>query len=726
MKFLQNILATAILSFAATQAAQAQCTIPVMVQDSSWQCDSTVMLQAFATQGTAPFSYLWSNGQTTSSLWNAPRGVMYSVTMTDAAGCMGSASFFAQTNNGAPQITGTILQQGCNANGLGGAASVTVTGGVPPYTYQWSNGSSTASAQNLPGGAYLYVTDAAGCSAYYNPNISGIQVYQPYTQPASCNQNNGTASAYASGNYSFLWSNGQTGYQATGLAAGWYGLTISELGGGTCTYSMDFNVGYDPNCETTITGNVYNATSTGTCIAGLPSMYTGWVRLQNGTNTYYGSVINGAYSVRTRVPGTYTLTYYNYYGSTTLATLCPNVGSYTVTTNASGGTNSGNDFYITYPSQNDVSVDVYTGGAAPGFNHYEYVRVCNNGGNNATGTVDFHYDPILGAANSVQIYNSYYYGIGQSLGTMSVTSQNATNGTINFSYANLTPGTCQSAYINFTLPTNVALGTQLITYAIANQTGDTNASNNVDTASTVVVGSYDPNDKRMMRHRTGDDYEGGIYEQDNNLEYVVRFQNTGTAAARRVVIRDTLETNLRPETVANFAFSHDGVAYIQNGNILVVEFNNIYLPDSASDLAGSQGYVKFNIMRTAGLALGTSIENSAAIYFDYNSPIITNTAISTLEAEIVSVENLTNAMQVQVMPNPFDAQLTAQYELPSQSKVTVRLYNALGQVAVELAPAVQAAGQQNVSLNTANLTSGIYWLQIESAQGKYTQKVVKQ
>lgn len=269
MKFLQKFITVFVLSFGLAQAAQAQCTFPVMIQDTSWNgCDSTIMLYVYSTsaQSTSPYTYLWSNGETSAQIWNAPRGVTYSVTMTDANGCTGVTSFLPLLSNGAPQIAGTILRQGCTGNGLGGAVSVTVTGGVPPYSYQWSNGETTATGQNLPANAYLYVMDAAGCRGYYSSSVTGIQVYQPYIQASSCSQNNGTASAYASGNLSFLWSNGQTTYQATGLASGWYGLTISELGAGACTYAMDFNVGYDPNCETTITGNVYNATSTGTCI----------------------------------------------------------------------------------------------------------------------------------------------------------------------------------------------------------------------------------------------------------------------------------------------------------------------------------------------------------------------------------------------------------------------------------------------------------------------------
>lgn len=718
------LFAAVLLFMATAQRAQAQCTISAMIQDSSWRCDSSASLMAIAQTGTAPFSFVWNTGQTTANIWNMPNFATYSVTITDAQGCTGTSTFVSAPNAGAPTVTGVVTRQGCSGNGLGAAVDVTVSGGVPPYTYGWSNGETTEDAQNLPGSGYLSVYDAVGCYAYYTPNVTGIQLYQPYTRAASCSQNNGSAGVYTQGNnFSYLWTSGQTTNQVSGLAAGWYALTVTNTNT-NCTLIQDFNVGYDPNCETTITGTIYNATSTGTCVSGLPLMYSGWVSLRdaNGSTVGYGYVYNGVYTITTRVPATYTLAYHNNYGNTNLATLCPNAGSHTVATLATGGTISGNDFYVTYPYQVDVSADVYMGGAAPGFSHNQYGRICNNGGTAATGVGSYTYDAVLGSPNSTYFYSNFYSNNSQN---NNCTVSNQTVGNINFTYT-IQPGECVAFYLYFTLPTNVALGTILTSTLSTNQPNDGNTANNIDTARTTVVGSYDPNDKRMMNHRSGDDYEGGIYAQDTKLEYVVRFQNTGTAPARRVVIRDVLEANLRPETVSAMAMSHNGVARIENGNELVVEFNNIYLPDSATDLEGSQGYIKFEIERNANLAIGTSIENSVGIYFDFNAPIITNTAISTLEAVIVSVENLANAMEVRVMPNPFVSQIAVQYELKASSKVNVRLYNALGQVAVEMNPANQTAGQQTIMLSTDQLSSGIYYLEVQTNEGKFVQKVVKQ
>jgi hypothetical protein len=67
-----------------------------------------------------------------------------------------------------------------------------------------------------------------------------------------------------------------------------------------------------------------------------------------------------------------------------------------------------------------------------------------------------------------------------------------------------------------------------------------------------------------------------------------------------------------------------------------------------------------------------------------------------------------------------------QYSLQNESRVSIRLFNALGQAVVELSPSTQAAGNQQISLNTSQLSAGIYWLQIESKEGNFVQKVVKQ
>jgi uncharacterized repeat protein (TIGR01451 family) len=136
-----------------------------------------------------------------------------------------------------------------------------------------------------------------------------------------------------------------------------------------------------------------------------------------------------------------------------------------------------------------------------------------------------------------------------------------------------------------------------------------------------VVGSFDPNDK------TG--YPLGVTDEKwirkgQDLEYVIRFQNTGNAAAIHVLVRDTLPAWLDPGTMVPGASSHPYQFSLLNGGIAEFSFPNIYLPDSNSNEPASHGFVKFRIQQRPNLANGTVIENRAAIFFDFNPPVITN------------------------------------------------------------------------------------------------------
>ena len=108
---------------------------------------------------------------------------------------------------------------------------------------------------------------------------------------------------------------------------------------------------------------------------------------------------------------------------------------------------------------------------------------------------------------------------------------------------------------------------------------------------------------------------------------MIRFQNTGTDTAYRVVVLDTLSTYLDIETIRLGMSSHN-YRFFVDGNedfqVLRFEFENINLPDSTTDEPASNGFIKFKINQKANNAIGTLIKNSAAIYFDFNSPIITN------------------------------------------------------------------------------------------------------
>ncbi|MBL0054307.1 MAG: SprB repeat-containing protein [Bacteroidetes bacterium] len=116
-----------------------------------------------ATGGTAPYTYLWSNGKTTAANNNIAAGT-YTATVTDAKGCTATCAY---TVTQPTQLVATCA--GTNVNCFGGnngSATVTATGGTAPYTYLWSNGKTTAANNNIAAGTYTAtVTDAKGCTA---------------------------------------------------------------------------------------------------------------------------------------------------------------------------------------------------------------------------------------------------------------------------------------------------------------------------------------------------------------------------------------------------------------------------------------------------------------------------------------------------------------------------------------------------------------------------------
>ncbi|HTE23930.1 MAG TPA: T9SS type A sorting domain-containing protein [Flavitalea sp.] len=151
---------------------------------------------------------------------------------------------------------------------------------------------------------------------------------------------------------------------------------------------------------------------------------------------------------------------------------------------------------------------------------------------------------------------------------------------------------------------------------------DTRPSNDTAMLRQLLTGSFDPNDKAEIH--------GGIISPESlvsgeTLQYTIRFQNTGTDTAFTVDIRDTLDLMHDPATLKMVAASHDYRLSIKNGNQLSWRFDNILLPDSNVNEPKSHGFVVFNVKLKPTAALGEIARNKAAIYFDYNLPITTNT-----------------------------------------------------------------------------------------------------
>ncbi len=230
-----------------------------------------------------------------------------------------------------------------------------------------------------------------------------------------------------------------------------------------------------------------------------------------------------------------------------------------------------------------------------------------------------------------------------------------------------------------------------------------------------VRNSFDPNDITVRPRGEGDSHF--ILANEPALQYKIRFQNTGNDTAYVVSLRDTLPAELEVTSVIPGPSSHAYTFDIQH-NVIKFLFKDINLPDSSSNVDASQGYVIFTVKMKPSLPNGTRIENRAAIYFDFNTPVITNTAVNTIhEPLMVAVEwPAANDLKIKVMPNPavdfavfqFDSPVEGQFYLLDAAGRSVRQASLSG---------------ADFRLDCQTLTPGVYFFQMmlqgqPPAQGK--------
>jgi hypothetical protein len=187
------------------------------------------------TGGTPPYNITWSNGGTGLSLVNLAAG-SFTASISDANGCLATSTIALVNPNSPTAASQAIAAPSCNG-GNNGSISLNVSGGQAPYTYAWSNGSTTAILTAASGTYNVTVTDQAGCSTV----LSGLVIpVQPPIQSAmattnvDCNGNPGTATITATGgagSFSFLWSNGTTTASISNLQPGQYTVVVTDQNG---------------------------------------------------------------------------------------------------------------------------------------------------------------------------------------------------------------------------------------------------------------------------------------------------------------------------------------------------------------------------------------------------------------------------------------------------------------------------------------------------------------
>jgi gliding motility-associated-like protein len=254
------------------------------------------------------YNYTWSNGATTQDISNLAPG-SYSVTVSFGTTCSATANFTVPDLPNNPNASLNPTESTCELSN--GSVNLSVSGGVSPYTFSWSNGATTEDLANIPSGQYtVTVTGANGCTDTETTNVNNnnppISVTSTIINNTTCNGGNGSinitvspATPTGGGSYTFNWSNGATTEDISNLEEGTYTVTVT--GNGACNTSQNFNITAIPNNPSAATSttpsscNLANGDINLTPSGGVAPYSFSW---SNGATTEdLNDVLSGNYTV---------------------------------------------------------------------------------------------------------------------------------------------------------------------------------------------------------------------------------------------------------------------------------------------------------------------------------------------------------------------------------------------------------------------------------------------
>lgn len=334
--------------------------------------------------------------------------------------------------------------------------------------------------------------------------------------------------------------------------------------------------------------------------------------------------------------------------------------------------------------------------AAPGFNAKYKIIYKNKGTASQSGALVFNYnDNVMNFLSSTLTPNFQSTGI------------------LNWNFANLLPFETREITLTFVLntPTQTPplLGGNVLSYsAQINGAADETPSDNTVTLNQTVVNSFDPNDKTCLEGTAISTTQVGDY-----VHYLIRFENTGTANAQNIVVKDLIDiSKFELSTLQPLHGSHSFVTRFTNPNTVEFIFENIQLP---FDNASNDGYVSFKIKTKSTLTAGNSFSNTANIYFDYNAPIVTNTYTSTVQNILATAESNKDKIEISTYPNPVKDIL---YFTSKEKIVKAEIYDTAGRI-------VSTLSVHGDSIDVSELNKGNYIIKLYTKDQFKTQKFLK-
>jgi uncharacterized repeat protein (TIGR01451 family) len=287
---------------------------------------------------------------------------------------------------------------------------------------------------------------------------------------------------------------------------------------------------------------------------------------------------------------------------------------------------------------------------------------------------------------------------------------------LSWDFSNLLPFETREILITLNLNSPVEtpplIGGAILNYtATITGASDETPLDNVAILNQTVVNSFDPNDKTCLEGATITPNQVG-----KEVHYMIRFENTGTANAQNIVVKDMIDTTkFDVNSLIPISGSHSFVTRITETNKVEFIFENIQLP---FDDANNDGYVAFKIKTKPNLVLGNTFSNTASIYFDYNFPIVTNTATTTV-SNVLANQDFIFANYISINPNPAKETLTINAKNIEVSSISI--YNTLGQL-VQVIP----NAKETKTIDVSELKSGNYFIKVVSDKGASSSKFIKE
>ncbi|PLB19340.1 MAG: Internalin-like protein [Flavobacteriaceae bacterium FS1-H7996/R] len=360
------------------------------------------------------------------------------------------------------------------------------------------------------------------------------------------------------------------------------------------------------------------------------------------------------------------------------------------------------DFCITPNGiHNDLDISIIPIKVArPGFNVNYKIKYKNKGNQSLSGSIQMNFqDDLLDLITSNPVVDA------QSTNLLS------------WNYNNLQPFESKEILITFNINTPLETpsvnGGDILNFSttIYPITGDETKIDNTFTLNQTVVNSFDPNDKTCLEGNTVTPDLIGEY-----VHYLIRCENTGTAEAVNIVIKDFIDITKFDITSLIITDSSHGMTTKITDNVVEFIFENINLP---FDDANNDGYVAFKIKTLPTLLIGDVFENEAEIYFDYNKPIITNTAKTSIEKSLSINKTEANNKLISIYPNPVEDNLIIE---SNEAINAISIYDISGRLVNQIS---YLNSKNKLELSIKHLLNGTYFLKVKTNQNEIIKKVVK-